>query len=85
MISSQTLNHQKMGQLLVQLEHRRKVAVLAWHSSVYLYGRSEKRMGMLEMLRRSGAHIPAVGNNCEHYGIIDREIIWYCSVNLLSN
>ncbi|MCR5147446.1 MAG: hypothetical protein K6C35_00625 [Eubacterium sp.] len=41
-------------------------------------------MNLLEMLRRAGVEIRLVEDNCEHFAVIDKEIVWYGSVNLLS-
>ena len=41
-------------------------------------------MDLLERLRRAGFEIRFVEENCEHFAVIDKEIVWYGSVNLLS-
>ena len=41
-------------------------------------------MGLLERLRRAGFEIKLCEESCEHYAVIDNEIVWYGSVNLLS-
>ena len=40
-------------------------------------------MELMERLRRSGFEIRLVEVNCEHFAVIDKEIVWYGSVNLL--
>ena len=87
-ISSQTLNYRKVYQLIDIAKDRQaagvKVTIVTWHPDVYLYGKSEKRMELLEQLRKAGFHILTVEDNCEHYAVIDREVVWYGSMNLLS-
>ena len=61
-----------------------KVTIVTWHPDSYKYGRDEVRMNLLEMLRRAGVEIRLVEDNCEHFAVIDKEIVWYGSVNLLS-
>lgn len=38
----------------------------------------------MERLRKAGFEIRLVEESCEHYAVIDNEIVWYGSVNLLS-
>jgi hypothetical protein len=38
----------------------------------------------MEALRKAGFNIELVENNCERYAVIDNEIVWYGSMNLLS-
>lgn len=41
-------------------------------------------MALLERLRKAGFEIRLVEESCERYTIIDREIVWYGSVNYLA-
>ncbi len=41
-------------------------------------------MELIERLRKAGFDIKLVEENCEHYAVIDGEILWYGSMNLLS-
>ena len=38
----------------------------------------------VKQVLRSGFEIRLVEESCEHYAVIDNEIVWYGSVNLLS-
>lgn len=49
-----------------------------------MYGSDEHRIELMEDLRNAGFNIELVEDNCEHYAIIDNEIVWYGSMNLLS-
>jgi hypothetical protein len=41
-------------------------------------------MELMERLRKAGFEIRLVEDSCEHYAVIDDEIVWYGSMNLLS-
>ena len=41
-------------------------------------------MELMERLRKAGFEIRLVEDACEHYAVIDQEIVWYGSMNLLS-
>ena len=38
----------------------------------------------MERLRKAGFEIKLVEESCEHYAVIDNELVWYGSMNLLS-
>ncbi len=46
--------------------------------------KDDVRMELMERLRKAGFEIRLVEETCEHYAVIDNEIVWYGSVNLLS-
>jgi phosphatidylserine/phosphatidylglycerophosphate/cardiolipin synthase-like enzyme len=87
-ISSPRLNTQKVEHLITTIKDRQelgvKVTIITWHPDAYKYGRDDVRMNLLEKLRRAGFEIKLVDNSCEHFAVIDNEIVWYGSVNLLS-
>ena len=87
-VSSPRLNNQKVNRVITALDKRRelgvKVTIVTWHPDVYKYGRDDVRMELMERLRRAGFEIRLVEASCEHYAVIDNEIVWYGSVNLLS-
>ena len=49
-----------------------------------MYGRDEHRIELMEALRNAGFHIELMNESCQHYAVIDNEIVWYGSMNLLS-
>ena len=61
-----------------------KVTIVTWHPDAYKYGRAEVRMELMEKLRKAGFEVKLVEESCEHFAVIDNEIVWYGSVNLLS-
>ena len=87
-ISSPRLNNQKVNRIITVLGKRRelgvKVTIVTWHPDAYKYGRDDVRMELIERLRKAGFEIKLVEESCEHYAVIDSEIVWYGSVNLLS-
>lgn len=87
-VSSPRLNNQKVNRLITVLGKRRelgiKVTIVTWHPDAYKYGRDDVQMELMERLRGAGFEIRLVEESCEHYAVIDNEIVWYGSVNLLS-
>ena len=60
------------------------MTIVTWHPDAYKYGRDDVRMELMERLRKAGFEIRLVEETCEHYAVIDRNIVWYGSMNLLS-
>lgn len=87
-ISSPRLNNQKVNRVISVLGNRQelgvKVTIVTWHPDAYKYGRDDVRMELMERLRRAGFEIRLAEESCEHYAVIDNEIVWYGSMNLLS-
>lgn len=87
-ISSPTLGKSKVQRLLELLKERQqagvKVTVVTWHPDAYRYGREEHRLALMETLRRAGVHLELAKEHCEHYAVIDKKVVWYGSMNLLS-
>lgn len=87
-ISSPTLGIRKVETLLrIIREHqdaKLKVTVVTWHPDSYIYGTDEHRIALMEKLRNCGVNIQLVKDNCDHFAVIDKEIVWYGSMNLLS-
>ena len=87
-VSSPKLNNQKVDRIINMLGKRRelgvKVTIVTWHPDAYKYGKDDVRMELMERLRKAGFEIRLVEESCEHYAVIDNEIVWYGSVNLLS-
>ncbi len=87
-ISSSTIGRSKVMRMMKILKERQeagvKITVVTWHPDEYIYGREEHRIELMEELFNAGFNIELVENNCEHYAVIDNEIVWYGSMNLLS-
>ncbi len=87
-ISSPRLNNDKVNRIVSELGKRQelgvKATIVTWHPDAYIYGRDENRMELMERLRKAGFEIKLVEETCEHFAVIDKEIVWYGSMNLLS-
>jgi superfamily II DNA or RNA helicase len=87
-VSSPRLNTEKVNRMIRTLQTRQemgvKVVIVTWHPDAYKYGRDDTRMELMERLRKAGFEIRLVEETCEHFAVIDREIVWYGSMNLLS-
>ena len=87
-ISSPRLNTEKVNRIISEAGKRQElgvtVTVVTWHPDAYKYGRAEVRMELMEKLRKAGFEVKLVEESCEHFAVIDNEIVWYGSVNLLS-
>lgn len=87
-ISSPRLNNQKVNRTIELLGKSQelgvKVSIITWHPDAYKYGRDDVRMELMERLRKAGFELRLVDGFCEHYAVIDDEIVWYGSMNLLS-
>ena len=85
-ISSQTLNTPKVNQLIRLSEERPelKITIVTWAPEVYRFGRDEVRIQLMNRLRSAAFKLLTVEDNCERFAIIDQEIVWYGSMNLLS-
>ena len=87
-ISSPGLGRDKVHQMIELLGGRQEegvlVTIVTWHPDTYKFGSSEARMNLMEELRQAGFQVCLVDDSCEHYTIIDREIVWYGSMNFLS-
>ena len=87
-VSSPRLNNQKVSRMIAALGNQQelgvKVTIVTWHPDSYKYGRDDVRMELMERLRKAGFEIRLVEESCEHYAVIDNEIVWYGSMNLLS-
>ena len=87
-ISSPTLSRNKVVNMIRMLKDKQengiRVTIVTWHPNVYMYGRESYRVALLEMLRGNGFHIELMEEDCKRYAVVDREIVWYGSINLLS-
>lgn len=87
-ISSPTLGKYKVYRMISLLKERQeagvKITIVTWHPDAYMYGKDEHRIELMESLRNAGFHIELMNESCQHYAVIDNEIVWYGSMNLLS-
>lgn len=86
-ISSPVISSGKIDELISKLkekqEHGLRITVVTWSPDVYKYGDTAYWTMLQEHMRTSGIEIQVTEDYCEHYCIIDRNIVWYGSMNFL--
>lgn len=88
-ISSPGMNPAKVDQLIARIgkaqeERNLKVFAVTRHPDAGPYGREDERMALMEQLRKAGIEVILTEEICERYTVIDREVVWYGSVNFLA-
>lgn len=73
-----------MIQLLKQKqESGLKIVIATWKPDCYGYGDSAYWHELQEQMRKAGFEVNLAEEYCSHYCIVDREIVWYGSMNFL--
>lgn len=87
-ISSPGLNKNKVirfcGLVKVKQEKGIKVSILTLSSDIYPESRKAVTKDLINKLIENGISVKSNENAHEHFAVIDKEIVWYGSVNLLS-
>ena len=87
-ISSPVISGAKVYELIDMLREKQvtgvKVSIVTWEPDLYGFGDTSYWMRLHEEMRQAGFSLKTVEESCEHFAIIDEEIIWYGSMNLLS-
>jgi hypothetical protein len=88
LISSPTITTKKVAKIIEMLAPKYElgvnVTIVTWHPDAYVYGKDYVRMELLERLRRAGFEVRLRTEDCERFAVIDNQIVWYGSINLLS-
>ena len=88
-ISSPAISGAKVYELLNLLQDKQmagvEITIITWEPDSYGFGDAGFWMQLHEEMRHSGFYIKTVEETCEHFAIIDQEIVWYGSMNLLGN
>lgn len=86
-ISSPVISGKKVDELVEFLRDKMlsglRVVIVTWKPDLYGYGDSEYWMELHERMRNAGFEMNLVEDYCEHYCIVDKEIVWYGSMNFL--
>ena len=86
-ISSPVISGAKVDELLELLREKQqagiRICVVTWKPDMYGFGDSEYWMELQERMRNNGFEMNLVEDYCQHYCIVDKEIVWYGSVNFL--
>lgn len=86
-ISSPVISGPKVDELAELLKEKQqsgiRISIVTWKPDMYGFGYSEYWMELQERMRRRGFEMNLVEDYCQHYCIIDKEIVWYGSMNFL--
>lgn len=86
-VSSPAISGKKIDELMDLLRGKQEsgipIRIVTWKPDRYGYGDSGYWMELQEKMRRNGFEMNLVEDYCQHYCIIDREIVWYGSMNFL--
>lgn len=87
-ISSPAISGPKVYELINLLRDKQiagvEVTVVTWEPDSYGFGDAGFWMQLHEEMRQAGFYIKTVEETCEHFAIIDQEIVWYGSMNLMA-
>ena len=86
-ISSPTISIQKVDELIALTSEKQleglKVVIVTWKPDEYHFGEIDYWMQLHDKMRNAGFRMNLMEDFCEHYCIIDRNIVWYGSMNFL--
>ena len=86
-ISSPAISGQKVYDMIHLLKEKQeagiKIVIVTWKPDSYGYGDSAYWLELQERMRKAGFEMNLVEDYCEHYCIIDHQIVWYGSMNFL--
>ncbi|NLB40826.1 MAG: hypothetical protein GX815_00925 [Clostridiales bacterium] len=87
-ISSPGINATKVRQLILAVSSKLaqgvKVSVITIPSSEYPDNRIEPTKRLIDELRQSGIYVKHAPGTHEHFAVVDKEVVWYGSMNMLS-
>lgn len=87
-ISSPIISGPKVYELMDLLKDKQasgmEVTIVTWTPDSYRYGETAFWMGLHEDMRQAGFHIKTTEDTCEHFAVIDQELVWYGNMNLLA-
>lgn len=87
-ISSPAISGSKVYELINLLKEKQtlgvKITIVTWEPDSYGYGDAAYWMSLHEEMRQAGFYIKTVEEFCEHFAIIDQELVWYGNMNLLA-
>lgn len=87
-ISSPAISGTKVYELIQLLQEKQvsgvSVTVVTWTPENYGYGDAAFWMKLHEEIRQAGIYLKTVEDSCEHFAVIDQELVWYGNMNLLA-
>lgn len=86
-ISSPAISGKEVDEMIHLLKQKQesglKIVIVTWKPDNYGYGDSAYWQELHEQMRKAGFEMNLVEEYCSHYCIVDREIVWYGSMNFL--
>ena len=86
-ISSPAISGKKVYEMIHLLREKQeagiKIVIVTWKPDCYGYGDSAYWQELQEQMRKAGFEMNLVEDYCEHYCIIDHQVVWYGSINFL--
>ncbi|MDE6387576.1 MAG: DEAD/DEAH box helicase family protein [Lachnospiraceae bacterium] len=86
-ISSPAISGKKAYEMIHLLREKQeagiKIVIVTWKPDCYGYGDSAYWQELQEQMRKAGFEMNLVEDYCEHYCIIDHQVVWYGSMNFL--
>ena len=86
-ISSPAISGKKVYDMIHLLREKQeggiKIVIVTWKPDCYGYGDSAYWQELQERMRKEGFEMNLVEDYCEHYCMIDRQVVWYGSMNFL--
>lgn len=61
-----------------------EITIVTWNPDLYNFGDASFWMQLHEEMRQAGFYMKIVEDSCEHFAIIDQEIVWYGNINILA-
>lgn len=87
-ISSPVISGAKVDELISLLRDKQlagvEITIVTWEPDSYGFGDAAFWMQLHEEMRQAGFYIKTVEESCEHFAIMDQEIVWYGNMNLLA-
>lgn len=87
-ISSPRISSKKINELTELVKAKQEngvdVTIVTCEPDSYGYGDSAFWMQLHDEMRNAGFYIKTVEDTCEHFAVIDQELVWYGNMNLLS-
>ena len=86
-IASPVISGPKVEELIQSLKSQQekgvRIRIVTWKPDSYGFGDSAYWMELQERMHSSGFEMNLVEDYCQHYCIVDREVVWYGSMNFL--
>ena len=87
-ISSPAISGQKVYELISMLKEKQEagvqITIVTWMPDSYGFGDAAYWMQLHEDMRKAGFYIKTVEEYCDHFAVIDQEVVWYGNINLLA-